>query len=239
MADSLSTPGTLYGLGVGPGDPELITLKALRLLRACPVIAYPAPEHGESLARGIAAPHIARTKTEIAIRMPLDAGRFPIDAVYDEAARAVAGHLDAGRDVAALCEGDPFFYGSFMYLFGRLAETHRIEVVPGVSSLVACPAALGAPLAARDDALMVVPATLPEDALAARLEGVDAAAIIKVGRHVDKLRRVLERLGLADRARYVEHATMANQRIVPLAEVDGRAPYFSMVVVHARGEAWR
>jgi precorrin-2/cobalt-factor-2 C20-methyltransferase len=234
-----SSPGTLYGLGVGPGDPELITLKALRLLRAAPVIAYPAPEHGESLARSIAETHLPGGQEEIVIRMPLDAGRFPIDAVYDEAARAVAAHLDAGRDVAALCEGDPFFYGSFMYLFGRLADAHRVEVVPGVSSLLACPAALAAPLAARDDTLLILPATLPEETLAARLDGVDAAAFIKVGRHAAKLRRVLEQRGLLANARYIERATMADQRVLPFAEVGETAPYFSMVVVHARGEAWR
>ena len=239
MADTHAPSGTLYGLGVGPGDPELITLKALRLLRSCPVIAYPAPEEGASLARKIAAPHLPGGQTEIAIRMPLDAGRFPIDAVYDTAARAVAVHLAAGRDVAALCEGDPFFYGSFMYLFGRLAGDHRVEVVPGVSSLLACPAALGAPLAARDDTLIVLPATLPEETLRGRLEGADAAAIIKVGRHLAKVRRVLENLGLFGKARYIEHATMPEQRIAPLAEAGDRAPYFSMVVVHARGDAWR
>ena len=235
----MSGAGTLYGLGVGPGDPELITLKALRLLKAAPVIAYPAPEDGDSLARKIAATHLPGGQTEIVIRMPLDAGRFPIDAVYDDAARAVADHLAAGRDVAALCEGDPFFYGSFMYLFGRLAADHRVEVVPGVSSLLACPAALGAPLAARDDTLIVLPATLVEATLERRLDGIDAAAIIKVGRHLEKVRRVLDRLGLGKSARYIEHATMAEQRIAPLAEAGHRAPYFSIILVHSRGDAWR
>ncbi len=239
MADGSSPPGTLYGLGVGPGDPELITLKALNLLRACPVVFYPAPEHGESRARAIAAPHLPGGQTEFAIRMPLDPARFPSEEVYDRAAREAAAHLDAGRDVAVLCEGDPFFYGSFIYLFARLAGRHRVEVVPGVSSLLACPAALGSPLAARDDTLVVVPATLPEETLLDRLAGVDAAAIVKVGRHVGKVRRVLDRLGLLAQARYIEHATMADQRICPLAEAGDSAPYFSMVVVHDRGEAWR
>lgn len=240
MADSCPPPGTLYGLGVGPGDPDLITLKALKCLRASPVVAYPAPEEGPSLARAIAAPHLDEGKVEIAIRMPLEAGRFPLDEVYDRAARTIAGHLEAGRDVAVLCEGDPFFYGSFMYLFARLAGSHRVEVVPGVTSLVACPAAVGAPLAARDDALVVVPAPLPEERLIERLGGVEAAAIIKVGRHLKKVRRVLDALGLTDRARYVEHATMANQRVSSLAELEAEtAPYFSMVLVHRRGDAWR
>ena len=231
--------GTLYGLGVGPGDPELITLKALRLLKSCPVIAYPAPEGGASLARAIAAPHLPEGREEIVIAMPLDAGHGPLEAAYDRAAEAVAGHLDAGRDVAALCEGDPFFYGSFMYLFGRLAHRHHVVVVPGVSSLVAGPAALGAPLASRNDTLLVIPATLPEDALRARIEGVDAVVIIKLGRHLDKVRGLLDDLGLTAKARYIEHATMADQHMAPLAEAGPRAPYFSMVGVHRRGEAWR
>lgn len=232
--------GTLYGLGVGPGDPELITLKAFRLLTTVPVLAWPAPEHGESLARRIVAGFLKGGQTEIPIRMPLEADRFPVEAVYDRAAEEIAGHLAAGRDVAAICEGDPFFYGSFMYLFGRLAERHRVEVVPGVSSLVACPAAAGAPLAARDDVLLVCPATLPEADMIRRLENVEAAAIIKVGRHLAKVRRVIEACDLSDRARYVEHATMADQRVLPFAEIEAaKAPYFSMVLVHRRGEAWR
>jgi precorrin-2/cobalt-factor-2 C20-methyltransferase len=232
--------GILWGLGVGPGDPELITMKAYRLLRAAPVVAYPAPEHGPSLARAIVADHLPGGQTEIAIRMPLDLNRFPVEAVYDGAAEEIAGHLDAGRDVAAICEGDPFFYGSFMYLFGRLAHRHRVEVVPGVTSLVACPAVAGAPLAARDDVLMVLPGILPEDELERRLKDAEAAAIIKVGRHMAKIKTVIERLGMIDRARYVEHATMADQKSLPLADLgEAKAPYFSMVLVHSRGDAWR
>ena len=238
MADCSN--GTLYGLGVGPGDPELITLKALRLLRAASVVAYPAPEDGDSLARSIVALHLTGDQEEIAIRMPMVASRFPAQEVYDQAAGEIGGHLDAGRDVAVLCEGDPFFYGSFMYLFGRMATRHRVEVVPGVSSLTACAAALDAPLAARNDVLTVVPATLSEEALAARLAHVDAAALIKVGRHFAKVRDVLDSLGLADRARYIQHATMADQSVLPLDAVAPESvPYFSMILVHRRGEAWR
>ena len=231
--------GTLYGLGIGPGDPELLTLKALRLLQAAPVIAYPAPEEGDSLARAIVAPHLPGGQTEIEIRMPMVAARFPAQEVYDWAAGEIGGHLEAGRDVAVLCEGDPFFYGSFMYLFGRVAEQFPVEVVPGVSSLTACAAVLGAPLAARNDVLTVVPAPLEETALAERLRDVEAAAVIKVGRHLQKVRRVIADLGLSDRARYVERATMDQQRILPLdsLKADG-APYFSMILVHRRGEAW-
>ncbi len=231
---------TIYGLGVGPGDPELITLKAERLLRRVPVIAYPATETGESLAREIAAPHIGDGVVEVPIRIPIYAPSFPDGALYDEAARTIEALLGDGRDVAVLCEGDPFFYGSFMYLFARLSERHPVEVVPGVSSLTACAAALGTPLAARNDVLSVLPATLPADVLRARLEAADAAALIKVGRHLEKVRGILAELGLLDRARYIERATMANQQAKPLAEVSADdAPYFSMILVHRRGEAWR
>jgi precorrin-2/cobalt-factor-2 C20-methyltransferase len=231
--------GTLYGLGIGPGDPELITLKALRLLTAAPVLAYPAPERGESLARRIVAPHLAGARIEVAIRMPLVEARFPAKRVYDRAAEELGQHLTAGRDVAVLCEGDPFFYGSFMYLFGRMADRFAVEVVPGVSSLTACAAVLGAPLAARNDVLTVIPAPLDEAALKARLAEAEAAAVIKLGRHFAKVRRLLDELGLGEHARYVEHATMASQRSMPLDKVpEDSVPYFSMILVHRRGEAW-
>lgn len=233
--------GTLYGIGVGPGDPELLTLKAYRLLRAVPVLAYPAPERGPSLARAIAAPHLnGARRTEIAIRMPMVSARFPAREVYDRAAEELGGHLEAGRDVAVLCEGDPFFYGSFMFLFGRMAERFRVDVVPGVSSLTACAAVLGAPLAARNDVLAVVPAPLPEGELRNRLSRIDAAAIIKIGRHFGKVRTLLTELGFADRARYIEHATMETQKVLPLEDVDpDKVPYFSTVLVHERGAAWK
>jgi precorrin-2/cobalt-factor-2 C20-methyltransferase len=232
--------GRLYGLGVGPGDPELITLKALRLLRAAPVVAYPAPDGGASFARAIVARWLSPAQLDIAIRVPMESARFPAQHVYDQAARDIAAHLDAGRDVAVLCQGDPFFYGSFMYLFGRLAERFPATVVPGVSSLTACAAAAHWPLAARDDALVVLPASLPEDALEARLAAADAAAIIKLGRHFAKVRALLERLDLATDARYIERTSLATERVLTLAAVDAaEVPYFSMILVHRRGAAWR
>lgn len=238
MADSL--PGTLYGVGVGPGDPELITLKAHRILQSAPVIAWPAPLEGESMARRIAAPHLPEGRIEFPIRMPISTDRFPVEGVYDKAAVALGEHLSAGRDVAVLCEGDPFVYGSFMYLFSRMADRFPIQVVPGISSLTAGAAALGTPLAAQNDVLSVIPAPLPEETLESRLAATDAAVVIKIGRHLGKLRRVLDRLGLSGQARYVEYATMKEQTVRPFSEVSGeKAPYFSLVVVHRRGEAWR
>jgi len=231
--------GTLHGIGVGPGDPELITVKALRLLQAADIVAYPAPETGDSLARAIVAEHLPRGVEELAIRMPMVVERFPAQDVYDAAARDLSAALDAGRNVVVLCEGDPFFYGSFMYLFARLAERHRVEVVPGVSSFTACAARLAAPLAARNDTLAVLPAPLPDDVLEPRLLAADAAVLIKVGRHLPRIRALLTRLRLADRARYVERATMANERVLDLAAVgDEAAPYFSTILIHRRGDAW-
>ena len=234
------TAGVLYGLGVGPGDPELVTLKAHRILGEVPVIAWPAPQSGESLARSIIAPWLRGDQEEIAIRMPLDASRFPAEEVYTRAVDVISRHLDAGRDVAAICEGDPFFYGSFMYLFARVADRYQVEVVPGVSSLMACPAAAGLPLAARNDALLVCPGTLTEDAMTERLAFADSVAIIKVGRHLARIRRVLDAAGLLEHAWYVAHATMGRQVVMPLTAVtDTTGPYFSMILVHRRGEAWR
>ena len=222
--------GQLFGLGVGPGDPELITVKALRLLRAAPVLAYPAPEGGDSFARGIVAPWLDGRQREIALRFPMRPGPPPA-AAYDTAAAALAAELDRG-DVALICQGDPLFYGSFIGLFERLAGRYPIEIVPGVSSLFACAAAAGVPLVAGDNSLAVIPATLDEEALAARLAAADAAAIVKLGRHFAKLRRILQRLGLVDRTFYVERASLPSQRILPLAMVDAASvPYFAMALV--------
>lgn len=230
--------GTLYGIGVGPGDPELITLKALRLLRDCPVVAYPALEIGPSFARAIVAEYLVPTQIEIAIRMPMEEARFPAQAVYDRAATELAAHLDAGRDCAVLCQGDPFFFGSFMYLFDRLASSYPTSIIPGITSLTACAAALQAPLVSRSDVLSVIPATLSEDALRAQLAHCDAAAIMKLGRHFSKVRTVLAELGLTPHAKYIERATLPDQTIRPLAEIDpDTVPYFAMILLHRRGSA--
>jgi len=156
--------------------------------------------------------------------------------IYDDAAAELAAELEDGRDVALLCQGDPLFYGSFINVFTRLAGRYQIEIVPGVSSLTACAAAAANPLVARDDALAVIPATLGEDQIAARIVASDSVAIVKLGRHIGKVRRVLDRLGLLDVAVYIEHATLPSQRVAPLAFINpDLAPYFSMVLVRCAG----
>jgi precorrin-2/cobalt-factor-2 C20-methyltransferase len=224
--------GTLYGLGLGPGDPELLTLKALRLLKAAPVVAYPAPLGGESFARSIVAGWLGAGQEEIVIAVPMDPDPTAALGAYDAAAETISGRLEAGQDVALLCQGDPFFYGSFMYLFGRLADRHAVEVVPGVSSLTASAAALAMPLTTRNEVLTVLPAPLPTERLAEALARTDAAAIVKIGRHFPRIRTLLADMNLLDHARYVERATLDTQRILPLDAVDESAvPYFSIVLV--------
>jgi cobalt-precorrin 5A hydrolase/precorrin-3B C17-methyltransferase len=238
-ADGGSDPrtGTLYGLGIGPGDPDLITVKARDILARVPVVAYPAPEGGCSLVRAIAAPFVPAGCVEVAIATPMAVDRFPAQEVYDRYATILAQHLRAGRDVAVLCEGDPFLYGSFMYIHQRLAPRFPTVVVPGVSSLAAVAAVAGRPLAARNEVFTVLPAPLPEAELETGLKRADAVAIMKLGRHLPKVRRVLERLGLADGACYVARATMAGQQIRPLTELEGdEAPYFSMILTAGLGQ---
>lgn len=231
--------GTLYGLGLGPGDPELLTLKAHRILTAVPVVAYPAPEGGESFARRIAAPYLKPEQEEIPIVVPMRVERHPAQDVYDGAAAAIAEHLDAGRDVAVLCEGDPFFYGSFMYVFGRLAERYRSEIVPGISSIMAGAAALKRPLAARNDVLTIVPGPLPDAGIRDRLAASDAAVIIKIGRHFKRIRALLEKLNLARNAGYLERISLSEEKVLPLRDVGAEsAPYFSMILVYRGAEDW-
>lgn len=231
--------GKLYGLGLGPGDPELLTLKAHRILTQAPVIAYPAPDTGPSFARQIASGYLSGDQVEVPIVVPMRVERFPAQDIYDAAALTLSRHLDAGSDVAVLCEGDPFFYGSFMYLFERLAGRYQTEIVPGVSSMMAAAAALGRPLAARNDVLSVVPGPLDDAELSARIEAAGAVAIIKVGRHFARIRALIETMGLTAAAGYVERVSLPEQRVMPLADVpEASAPYFSMILIYKGSEGW-
>ncbi len=226
--------GRLLGVGVGPGDPELLTLKAVRVLQETPVIAYVSAEGRPSTARRIAARHLAAGRREIKVTLPMQPVPEFAHAVYDEAASRIGAELEQGHDVAVLCEGDPFLYGSFAQLFDRLGESYPTEVVPGIVSFTAAAAAARAPLVRRTQSLVVLPATLPKDALATRLLQVDAAVILKVGRHLSKVRELMADTGVLHRALYVEHASKARERVVRLVDLTlEEAPYFSLILLPA------
>jgi len=226
------TLGRLLGVGVGPGDPELLTLKAVRILREGPVVAYVSAGGRPSMARSIVAEHLSSGSPEIHIALPMRLVPELAHAAYDEGAARIGAVLERGRDVAVLCMGDPFLYGSFAQLFERLGERYRTEVVPGVASFTAAAAAARTPLVGRSETLAVLPATLPRDALATHLAGADGVAILKLGRHLAKVRTVLSELGLLERAIYVEHASAADERVVRLADLAiDQAPYFSLLLL--------
>ncbi|MFS8037872.1 precorrin-2 C(20)-methyltransferase [Xanthobacter sp. AM11] len=232
--------GRLVGVGVGPGDPDLLTLKAVKAIGAADVVAYFAKAGNASHARAIAHAHFRPQTHELPLLYPVTteihrhdaAYRDAIGAFYDASAAAVAAHLDAGRTVAVLSEGDPLFYGSYMHLHVRLASRFPTEVVAGVTGMSGCWSQAGAPIAQGDDVLTVLPGTLEEGELARRLAEADAAVIMKVGRNLPKIRRALAAAGRLERALYVERGTMAGGALVPLAErADTPAPYFSIVLV--------
>lgn len=230
--------GTLYGVGLGPGDPDLMTLRAHRLIASARIIAYPALAGGESFARSIAADVLPKDAREIIMNIPMTPERAPAQAAYDTGAQDIAAALDSGEDVVCLCEGDPFFYGSFMYLYARLSGQYQVEVVPGVTSITACAAAAGMPLAARNERVTVLPGPLPEDELRSRIEGAESVAIMKVGRHLGKIRAVIDGLGLLERATYIERASLPQQVVCPLVEAPENAPYFSMILLTKGADPW-
>lgn len=235
----MSPRGVFYGVGVGPGDPELMTIKAWRVISQTPVIAYPKPNRQESLARRIAARFIPDDAVELPIEIPMCGDREHAREAYDTALPLLAAHLDAGRDVAFLCEGDPFFYGSFMHLFARMAAGHETVVVPGVTSLTASAAAIGRPLASRNDLLKVLPAPLGNERLRSEIQTAESVAIIKVGQHFERIKSLLVELRLADRAIMVERATSSEERILKLTDVaEGERPYFSTILIYRGGEEW-
>ena len=233
MARGETMSATLYGLGVGPGDPELLTVKAWRLISGAEVIAYLCANGNESTALEIARPFLPEKFEAIAINMPMRVEREPAMAAYDEGAARIATCLNSGKDAIFLCEGDPFFYGSFMYLFERLHKSHKVVVVPGITAITAVAAELGRPLAERDEVLKVLPATMPAEQLAAELKTAGSAAIIKVGRHFAKLKAVLAELGLSGTA--VSHATQPKQTIQAVDEIsEDSLPYFTTILVRRK-----
>jgi precorrin-2/cobalt-factor-2 C20-methyltransferase len=237
--------GRLIGIGVGPGDPELVTLKAMRALREADLVVHFAKNGSASHARTIAACHLKAGVAELPLHYPLTSevprhGSVYRDALrefYDAAAATLAAQLDAGRAVAVICEGDPLFYGSYMHLHVRLAPRYPTQVIAGVTGMSGCWSAAGAPIAQGDDVFMVLPATLPEGELERRLKDADAAVVMKLGRHLPKIRGTLARIGRLDRAIYVERGSTAAAVLMRLADKpDDVAPYFAIVLVPGWGE---
>jgi precorrin-2/cobalt-factor-2 C20-methyltransferase len=238
------TTGRFYGIGLGPGDPELLTVKAVRLIQAAPVIGYFAKAGRRGHARGIVDRWMTGDAEELPLYYPMTtehAFDSPVyttvlAAFYANAVTAIAAHLDGGRDVAVLSEGDPLFYGSFMHLLLRLRSRYPVTLVPGVTGMAGCWAAAAEPMTWGDDTLLVVPGTLPLAGLIERLRTTDAAVIMKLGRNFGKVRIALQEAGLLRRAIYVERGTMDDEIVIPLAEkVDDKAPYFSLILIPGEG----
>ena len=245
MPPSPPLDAVLYGVGLGPGDPDYMTLRALKVLQRADRLVHFAKKGKRGNARTIVDAVVPPDETrEIALVYPVTT-ELPADhpdyaaaigAFYEEAATRLAGEIEAGRTVAVLCEGDPFFYGSFMHLWRRLAPRFPTEVVPGVTGMSGCWTRADTPITWGDDVLTVLPGTLDRAALAQRLAATDAAVIMKLGRNLPKVREVLRDVGLIERAIYVERGTMAGERVCALAEKeDDEAPYFSMILVPGRG----
>lgn len=246
MSDTTAAQGKLYGVGLGPGDPELMTVAAVRAIAGADVIAYHCARHGRSIARSIAAEHIREGQIEERLMYPLTVEttdhpggyRGALDDFYAEAAATLAAHLDAGRTVAVLAEGDPLFYGSYQHMHKRLADRYDTTVIPGVTSISAAAARLGEPLCEDKETLTVIPGTLPEDELSARIAAADSAVVMKLGRTFTKVRAAMESAGRLDDARYVERAFMAGERTGRLADIDPESvPYFSVAVLPSRIDA--
>ncbi len=237
---STPAPGRLWGVGVGPGDPELITRKGARLIAAADVVAYHSGTAGRSIARRIAGDLVRADAVEELLVYPVTTGATDhplgyygaVNDFYDASAARLAAHLDAGRDVVVLAEGDPMFYSSYSYLHDRLTERYACEVVPGVTAVSAVTAALALPVARHEDVLTVLPGTLGVPELARRLAGTDAAAIMKLGRTFRGVVEALRQAGRLAEARYVERASTGAERVLPVSEVDpDQVPYFAMVLV--------
>lgn len=237
---TLKTSGTLYGVGLGPGDPELVTLKAARILKTAPIIAHFRKKGRPGHAWTIARTHLNGAATEAAFEYPVtteidfrdDAYVDVIRDFYCESAQVIMKHLAEGRDVALLCEGDPFFYGSFLHMYDRVRESFSVGVIPGITGMSGCWTAAAAPITYGDDVLTVLPGTLGREALASHLRHADAAVIMKVGQNLDKIRQALADTGRFADAIYVERGTMQGERVVPLANLEDRAvPYFSIILL--------
>lgn len=230
--------------GLGPGDPDLISVRSDRVIRNARHVAYFRKAGRAGQARRIVEGMLAAGVTEHAMEYPVTT-ELPFDspdynrllsAFYDSWAARLHALVQGGEEVVVLCEGDPFFYGSFMHLFVRLKDLIPVEVIPGIPGMVGCWTATGQPVTWGDDVLTVLMATLPEEELVAHMRKADALAIMKTGRNLPRVRRALAAAGRLDDAWLVERGTMPGQRLARLAEVDAAdCPYFAIVLVHGQG----
>jgi precorrin-2/cobalt-factor-2 C20-methyltransferase len=244
MSGTSSRDGRLFGVGVGPGDPELLTVKATKILGTAPVVAFFAKKGTRGVARAIVDRWIGAGTLELPLAYPLTTEipfRDPcyaetLHAFYVQAAEAIADHLRQGRDVALVCEGDPLFYGSFIHLYAELKSRFTVEIVPGITGMAGCWSAAKVPIACGDDVFSVLPGTLGAEDLARHLVSSDAVVIIKLGANLAKVRRAVSEAGRMNEAVYVEHGTAKGERISRLAEKTGDdAPYFALIVIPGRG----
>jgi precorrin-2/cobalt-factor-2 C20-methyltransferase len=232
--------GQLIGVGVGPGDPDLLTVRAIRALERADVVAYFAKAGNQSNARNTAQRYFRPEAIDLPLLYPVTTEhatatveyRVPIQNFFDDAAARVAAHLDAGRVVAVLSEGDPLFFGSYMHIHVRLLKHYAVEVIPGITAMSACWSAAGIPIVQGENVLTVLPGTLDESELLRRLERGEPTVVMKVGRNLGKIRRAVVRADRLSNAVYVERVSMQQERVMPLADkADDDAPYFSMVLV--------
>lgn len=240
----MTVPGTIHGLGLGPGDPDLMTVRADRLLRQARHVAYFRKAGRQGQARRIVDGMIPEAAVEFAMEYPVTT-EIPftdpeynrlLASFYEDCTEHLRNLALAGEDVVVLCEGDPFFYGSFMHLYMRLMDQVPVQVVPAITGMSAAWTATGTPITWGDDILTVLMGTLPEDVLAARMADTDAFVVMKIGRNIDKLRQALKTAGRYEQAWLVEYASMPGQTVQRLAEAEGKVtPYFSIVVVHGQG----
>lgn len=239
-SDKPRAPGKLWGIGLGPGDPELVTVKAARLIGEADVVAFHSARHGNSISRAIAETYMRPGQIEEHLVYPVTTEdpehpggyRGAIDEFYEQAAAALASHLSAGRTVALLAAGDPLFYSSYIHMHRRLAQRFEAEIVPGITSVNAAAAALGIPLVTGDQVMTVLPGTLPVAELTRRLADTDAAAILKLGRTYPSVREALQRSGRLTDASYAERVGTDRQRLLPAADAPtAGVPYFSVAIV--------
>lgn len=236
--------GTIYGVGLGPGDPDLMSVRADRLLRNGRHVAFFRKAGRSGQARRIVNGMLHDGVVEFAMEYPVtteipvtDPGyNAALSAFYTECTDHLRKLAEAGEDVVVLCEGDPFFFGSFMHLYTRLKDVVPVEVVPAITGMSGAWTATGQPVTWGDDILTVLMGTLPEDMLADAMQRSDAVVVMKIGRHFEKVKSALKRAGKLDAAWLVEYASMPNQTVQRLSEAgDKITPYFSIIVVHGQG----